>query len=273
VTAHRWGLALVALAISAVPLFADESTDVAIRCVIDPKTDSVLQSRTIHIYVHGIKPNVTLTDIRLSLNEVLRRSRPDLTTALRPNGYSETTEAHLGQGTKEFELVFDYPAGRFSSPLANFDLVQLEPGTQTLNFEAGSQAPPQPSSQPITPLPVEFPISAPMLSIMLGGCAGALALALLRFIYRLRSKRESVQWKREAAEALIAIGAGALIAWTLTFVGGLVSGDKLGIQISATSWKGGVIIGLFSYKIGDLLAQKLWDQPSAHEAKKKKNHK
>ena len=83
------------------------------------------------------------------------------------------------------------------------------------------------------------------------------------FVYRLWRSHQTVSWAAEIREVLIAVCAGGLIAGVLTFLGDLVTEKQFGVQIAATSWKGGFIIGLFAYKLGDFLAQKLWDEPAA----------
>ena len=160
------------------------------------------------------------------------------------------------------ELKFKFTGVSRWDGLRNWSRITLNPGVQTLNFQANETEPTGNTVEHIDEQ-LDFDVRAPELAVVLGGALGALMLALLRMIYRLRPGTQRIDWPREIKEAIIAVCGGAVIAWSLTFVGGLISDAKLGVQISATSFKGGVIIGLLSYKIGDLLAQKLWKAPKA----------
>jgi hypothetical protein len=241
--------------------------DIAFRYKVDPPSASILNRRVVQIFLRGNKPDITLTEIILVPNVALTSARPELGATLKGKNVTEggdlsdISEVHLGDGKREVELLFEYPSGSGWSPLCNFELTQLEPGPQSLVFKAKAQTATA-EAKPMEPLSesVEFNITAPTLSITLAGMAGAMTLALLRFLYRLRGGTQKMTLRVEAREALIAICAGGLIAFSLTYLGGLLSGSEFGIQISATSWKGGFIIGLFSYKIADLIAQKLWEK-------------
>lgn len=244
--------------------------DVAVRHIVDPPSASVLQSRAIHVFLRANRPDVFVSDISLSLSEELRVARADLGAETIPlteiKGASLAARLALSE-TVEKELIFRYQPGPFWAPLRNANLLRFEPGQQFLAFRAKAEAYPLTQSADID-LPLALVTTAPTLAIMLGGACGALLLALLRVVYRhLRSKGKSIGWQAELRECIVAVSAGGLIALTMTFVGGLLSHPNFGIQLAATSWQGGIIIGLFSYKVGDFLAQKLWDEPPPPKAK------
>jgi hypothetical protein len=251
--------------LSFVGMVSLHAEDVTITSIVDPAAASVLHSRAIHIYLRANKPDVVVSNVALSLNEELSAVRPDLKKEAMSfenlTNSREMDEIHLDV-TKKTELLFHYRSRSFWSPLSDWNLITFEPGMQklTLRYELNP-----PVTGPSVGLsePVEVMITAPALSVTVGGAAGALALALLRFIYRLRKADGPIHWRAEFLETVIAVFAGGLIAGILTFLGALLKDANLGVEIAATSWKGGVIIGLFSYKLGDILAQKLWDQPEA----------
>ncbi len=266
--ARCWGYAVLMTAAIVLPSYGEKGSDVTIRYNVDPSSGSILKRREIHVFIRGRLPDLTLTNIQLKPTVTLKDARPDLEDPLPGKYVDETgqkldlTEVHLPEKS-DIEFVFDYKSGSAWAPLRNQALMSVEPGTQQLTLNAQIKSPvagvdPKPLDEPL-----EFAVTAPSVAVTFGGAVGALALALLRFVYRLRVGGEKVEWRQEVREGIIAICTGALIAWSLTFLGGLLSDANLGLQISATSFKGGVIIGFLSYKIGDLLAQKLWDKPKA----------
>jgi hypothetical protein len=244
------------------PVRSEEPRDVAFHYSIDPPSASILHSRAIHIYVRGNKPDLTLTNITLRPNQILGSTRPDIGETLpfsnASEGSNNPSEVHLGDGKHDVELIFKYKSGSFWMPLRHSELMILEPGAQKLTFTAQVREPMNSNVFRSTTDSIEMFFAAPDLAITIGGAVGALTLAFLRLVYRFRAAPERLSLSVELREGLFAILGGGLIAWTLTFLGGILSGTNLGIEIAATSWKGGVIIGLFSYKLGEVLAQKLW---------------
>jgi hypothetical protein len=242
-----------------------EIQQVTFRYSVDPASGSVLQSRAIHVYLRTGIADIVVTKIALEPSEELRSVRPDLKTE-QPTFTNVTNPAEHDEihpdAKGETELIFLWPSRPFWSPLKDWDLILFEPGKQTLTFRH-EEKPPVVGEPHQFSGPIEATFTAPRLAVTLGGSAGALALALLRLIYRLRGGGKTVAWLSEFREAIIAVCAGALIAGILTFLGDLLIEARLGVQLAATSWKGGLIIGLFSYKIGDILAHKFWDEPEA----------
>lgn len=245
---------------------AAEEQQVNVRYTVDPPSGSVLQARAIHIFLRTNAVDLVVSNILLEPSEELGAVRPDLSQLVgdfeNVTKPSEHDEIHL-DAKQETELIFRWPGTGFWSPLGSWKLMSFEPGKQTLTLRHVEEPPISGDAHQFSD-PVEVNYTAPPLAVAIGGAAGALALALLRAIYRLRGAVASkVGWSAELREAAIAVCAGGLIAGILTFLGDLLSDRQLGVQIAATSWKGGFIIGLFSYKLGDFLAQKLWDEPAA----------
>jgi hypothetical protein len=265
---HGWRWAALLSAAVVLTSYGENGGDVTIRYKVDPSSGSILKRREIHVFVRGRLSDLTLKDVELKPSVTLKDARPDLEDALPGKYFDETgprtdlTEVHLPDNS-DLEFIFEYKRGSVWAPLRNPALMTVEPSTQQLTLSAQVKSPVANVNPPLPSLdePVEFAVTAPSLAVTFGGAVGALALAFLRLVYRLRAGGPKVDWRSEVREGTIAICGGALIAWSLTFLGGLLSDASLGVQISATSFKGGVIIGLLSYKIGDLLAQKLWDKP------------
>jgi hypothetical protein len=257
-------LTSVAVAVHLVQLNAEEVRNAAVRYSIDPSSASILKRREIHLYVKGTNADVILNHITLEPNVTLKSVRPELDSL--PCSYVNQIgeEVECGdiklKGLAQIELKFEFKPASGLDALRNWSQITLEPGTQSLHFQAKEQQSLGNTVEEIDQS-LDFDVKAPAIAVVIGGAAGALLLAALRMIYRLRPGTRTVDWFQEMKEALIAICGGAVIALSLTFLGGLLSDAKWGVQISATSFKGGVIIGLLSYKIGDLLAQKLWKAP------------
>jgi len=266
----------IGIAVGFLPLvlaFGQDTRDVAFHYKVDPESVSILRRREIHVYVRGNRPDLTLTHIFLKpgveLEDFRRDAFDEIVTTKGSKTLSlpcktsdgeavgEAKEIHLGDGKTEIELIFSFSEGQFWSPCWNRRLNWIEPGLQDLEFQANIESESHGAAKTLKE-PIHLSATAPALSVTLGGVLGAFGLALLRFVYRLREGSREVDWRAERREGLIAIVGGAIIAWALTFIGGILDSAKLGIEIAATSCKGGVIIGFFSYKIGDLLAQKLW---------------
>lgn len=242
------------------PTSGQEVPHVSFEAAVEPVTASVLRPRRVRVLLR----NDGQADVSLVRVEV--RTDPDITSARRdlprellpcvrcmdPN----RVEQQIPAG-KEVEILFDYPRGSFWLPLRNLDLAVFEPGLHKLQFTAQAQ---NPVTQQMARLSktIDIDMQAPVLSIMLGGAVGALILAVLRALYRLRGAQAKLTLKIEIREAAIAIVAGILVAFVLTFAGGLLNSRALGIQFAATSFKGGLLVGIFSYKIADLLASRLW---------------
>jgi hypothetical protein len=238
-----------------------QSPHVSFQYSIDPVTASILRGRRIHVVLRNEgTTDVSIIRIQLKLDADLLNARRDLDNAFLPcSGHekSNSIEEQLAAG-KEVELVFDYPTGSFSLPLWNLDLATFEPGVHKLEFRAQVQ---NPVTNIIVPLAksVDLDVQAPPLGIILGGAIGALIFTLVRAAYhRSRKDCNKPPLLTELYQAGWTILAGGLIALILTFAGGLLSNRIIGLQIAATSFKGGVIIGLCSFKLGDVLAKALW---------------
>lgn len=239
---------------------AQEATGVFFQYSVDPPTTSVIKPRRIRILLRneGIA-DVSIVQIALTLGAELADARDDIPPLLPCPGRIDPfrLEEQLAAG-KEVELTFEYPRGSFWLPLTNLELLVFEPGSRKLEFSAQIQNPLNGHSSKMVRT-IDFDAQAPTLAVTLGGAVGALLLVLLRALWHLRPSRgRKRSFKRELYEAGIALGAGTVIAFILTFVGGFLSNRALGLQIAATNFRGGFVIGLFSYKIADLWAKKLW---------------
>lgn len=240
---------------------AQDARNIGFQCWVDTGSASVLKGRLVHVVLRNDGPaDVSIVQIELRLDADLATARDDIAKHVLPclgRADPYRVEEQLAAG-KEVELLFQYPKAAFWHPLCNLDLLTFDPGVHKLEFRAQVQ-------NPLTRVgakmikSVDMDCQAPPLSVALGGAVGALALVLLRFTYHLRKAQGDFTWKNELREALLALIAGIVIAAALTAVGGFLSNRAWGIQIAATNFRGGLIIGLFSYKIADIWAKKLWE--------------
>jgi hypothetical protein len=239
---------------------AQDARNIGFKYWVEPVSASVLKARSIHIVLRNDGPaDVSIIQIELRLDTDLIAARQDLISPVLPCvGRTDAyrIEQQLAAG-KEVELVFQYPKGAFWWPLGNLDLMTFDPAVHKLEFMALVQNPLTRAGAKMTKA-VDFDCQTPPLAVTLGGGVGALSLVVLRFIYHLRKSRAKFSWKNELREAVLALAAGIVIAAVLTGVGGFLSNRAWGIQVAATNFKGGFIIGLFSYKIADFWATKLW---------------
>jgi hypothetical protein len=275
---YRFLLALLLFS-AGIASFADESTDdrdakhyVTISTDIDPADASVLEARDVRITFRAIKDGLDVTNIRLSSGVRLRAARPDWWS---PEGRSANPdELVLKQAGEEKTAVFHLEAGAWWSPLFNIALLTLEPGNEPFKLSFNLQPPARRDASTPDPIPVEdwkvdVPVSAPRLVVVCGGAVGALLSALIRVVWRWRGGGRILTLKEELREAAVTVFGGALVALVLTFLGGSFVRNSIGLQIVATSWNGGIAIGLFSYILGDQLAQKIWRKERAPRPRKK----
>jgi hypothetical protein len=204
--------------------------------------------------------DVSIIQVELKLDADLSFSREDLRRPQLPcNSCKDPyrVEQQIGSG-KEVELTFEYPKGSFWLPLKNLGLANFEPGVHKLEFRAQAQNPLFPNSAKVLKY-VDFDVQAPALVVCLGGAAGGLFLSLYRTgrrVLRPRTKKR-ITLIRQLVEAGIATALGGTTAIILSFVGGFLTNKALGLQIAATSFSGGFIIGLLSSSIADMWPKKL----------------
>jgi hypothetical protein len=244
-----------------VGLLAQDTLGITFQYRVDPPTGSLLKARLIHVTLRNDGPgDVSIIQVELKLDADLSFSREDLRKQQLPCKSCKDPyriEQQVASG-KEIELTFEYPKGSFWLPLRNLELSNFEPGVHKLEFRAQVQNPLSPNSAKIMKY-VDFDVQAPALVVCLGGAAGGLFLSLYRTgrrILRPRSKKRIV-WARQLFEAGIALTLGATTALTLSLVGGFLTNKALGLQIAATSFSGGFIIGFLSCSIADMWPNRL----------------
>jgi hypothetical protein len=241
---------------------------VMISTEIDPAEASVLESRDLRITFRALKDDLELKEIRLSAGVRLRAARPEWQSV----AWSDPIV--LSRAGDETTAVLSLKAGSWWSPLLNFALLTLEPGDEPFELSFAIQPPELANGN--TPAPIQWPrsavdvpVSAPRLVVVCGGAVGALISALIRIVWRWRGGGRILTLREELREAAVTVFGGALVALVLTFLGGSFIRNPIGLKIVATSWSGGIAIGLCSYILGDQIAQKIWRKERAPKPRKK----
>lgn len=143
----------------------------------------------------------------------------------------------------------------------------------SINLPADEKGPPADSQViEIAKITLEPPVS----SLVWGGVMGSVLLALFMGIYDYSRERFSRKTRDMLKKFLTISIAGATSAAIALLLMQRLKGLDLPINLTVTDFYGGVVIGLFSYKIGDWLHKELLEsgtadsvvKPSSTEAKK-----
>lgn len=96
------------------------------------------------------------------------------------------------------------------------------------------------------------PLAAPLSSLLRGGVLGALLLAIFVPAYR-RLKEQSRGFAALSTQFVVFLVSGSVVAVTAILLLQRLGGLNLPITIEVKDYLGGIVVGLFSYKIGDVL--------------------
>ncbi len=152
------------------------------------------------------------------------------------------------------------------TPVRNRQLLTFIPGEYDVNVVVTYNVPPEPDSQTIQI--AKITLEPPLSSLIWGGVVGAVLLALFMGVYDY-SRRESSRkaWESLRKAAMISV-AGATSASIALLLLQRLKGLELPINLTITDFYGGVVIGLFSYKIGDWLHKELAEGGTADSVPK-----
>lgn len=190
----------------------------------------------------------------------------------------QKNEEHLVPGG---EHIYHFPITHRDLPifsvLLNYHLLAFMPGEYEfriiVNYSSASPGSPAagltPSSSQIIS---KIYLEPPMTSIMWGGIIGVILLSLFVGIYRFRRAKPDRSFWEAAKEALILAAAGSVSAIITVILLFRFKDLDLPINITANDFFGGIVIGLFTYKIGDWLYDKLFGQAKTKGREKKSNN-
>jgi hypothetical protein len=110
-------------------------------------------------------------------------------------------------------------------------------------------------------------LAAPLNSLLRGAVLGAILLAIFVPTYRrLRaSNRQRRSWKDLLGQGLMFLISGSVVGVTAILLLQRMGDLALPVTVAVNDWLGGIVIGLFSYKIGDVLYKQLFEDEGATE--------
>jgi hypothetical protein len=161
-------------------------------------------------------------------------------------------EEQLDPGNESLvSFAIPYQVSSFFSPLINHRLLTFMPNDYEVRVAVKYKIPPQ----RITAIQerVKIHIDPPLSSLIWGGVCGSLLLALFLMTYRLLRRTTSKNLRQIAVETLILILAGTVCAIIAIILLYRFKELPLPINIAVNDFYGGIVIGLFTYKLGDWL--------------------
>ncbi len=204
--------------------------------------------------------NLTESDVYIKKVEVLMpgefvsaREAKDWT-----NPSTDLSDQHLKPGYQRLvPFAIPHQQLKLLTPLFNRRLLAFVPADYDLRAVVSYQIPPEPQAQVIEV--AKITLQPPLSSLIWGGVLGAVLLAVFVSVYRFL--RQSPQGHKDlwnAMKGAVGISAGgavsAIIALLLLQ---RLKGLELPINLTVTDFYGGLVVGLFSYKIGDWLYKEL----------------
>lgn len=210
----------------------------------------------VHVRVSNLtERDIFLKEVRVSLPGDFLSARgkplPDSATLYSPSGDEQMTS-----GTERF-ISFSIPHQDIAwySPILNRRLLMFFPGEYDLSTFVKYQVPPARDTQIQQVMGVR--LEPPLSSVVWGGVVGALLLGAFSGTYRYRRLRNTTPARVLSETSVLVIGGSvcALIALILLH---RVKELALPINLSVTDFYGGIVLGLFSYKIGDHLFSQLF---------------
>jgi hypothetical protein len=187
-----------------------------------------------------------------------RRSQPKIAVM----DFALQGEVQLNPGTQR---VFAFQVSDYSAPFlpTNVRLLAFAPGDYQLQVVVTYRIPlgADTDSAQLVPISLEPPLS----SLFWGGPLGAVLLAAFVATYRWRQgERGPGKILSEAAGTALAGAVCSAVALLLLY---RLEGLELPIKISIRDFFGGIVVGLFSYKLGEIVYRQLWGETVATAAK------
>jgi len=203
--------------------------------------------------------DVFLKDVRINLpgDFVAARGAP-LDSNL--TNYHPSSDEQLAPGNERF-LSFPVPhqSVNWATPIRNRQLLTFLPAEYDLTTTVKYLIPTQRETEILETTKIRF--EPPLSSVVWGGCLGAILLGVFLGTYRYRNSGSLNLWK-VARQTLIIVVGGAVCAAIALVLLYRVKELALPINLTVTDFYGGIVLGLFSYKIADYLYGQLFgDNP------------
>ncbi len=208
---------------------------------------------------------VNLTDKTFDIDNVSIQF-PESLIAVRENFSAVVTDEVDSIGGSA-ELIYSKRLPRAKLPLwesiIDTETLFFTPGTYQLRAEAEVKLAGADSVVRRIYATTEIVLEAPLSASIRGGVIGALLLAL--FVPSYRAVRASGQKRRivdVAKQAMVYLVAGSVVSTTAILVVYRLGSVSLPISITVNDYLGGIIVGLFSYVIGDALYAQFFGKES-----------
>ena len=193
---------------------------------------------------------------------------PESILALRPGILERSKiQKHMVSEGSERIYRFNIPSVHmpFFKAISNAETLLFSPGmynirAEVIFFESGKELTSQ-SIYATYDLEFEPPLSA----VLRGGVLGALLLALFVPAYRVLNPKSGtdISIKKIILQSLTFFLAGSVVSITAILLLHRVGDLELPITLAVNDYLGGVVIGLFSYSIGNTLYRQFFGEKSA----------
>ena len=238
------------------PAAALRALEVRPRVTVSVSQESHVVSSALDIYVEltNLRENdFTIERVELALPGAVDAARGD--TSVR--AVTDKTIMNPGH-VRLVRFKLDHRGGGLFAPIANPQLMTFTPGSYQARVVISFSVPPGKETT-VTEI-ASFDLEPPLSSLLWGGVVGSLLLAAFMSTYRwVRRKGASAPLLRSSAAVALAGVVCAIIALILLR---RLQGVDLPVNLTVTDFYGGVIIGLFSYQIGDWLYEQLFGEGS-----------
>jgi len=223
-----------------------EHETLQIEVTTDPAIETVLSPRDIIVKIQSKIGGIEMRDVTLLSTGLLSEARPDISKCVATVNQSGSLGA---RETREYRFHLDRISGK--EAIQKPSLLRFPAGTRVVNVRAHFDAPEEGEKFQDKPFDLDF--AADKFGIALGGAVGGFVAALLVLVVGWRDSNSSIGAKRAIREIALNVVVGGLSAWILSYIGELSKQFDAGVTVSATSFQGGLVVGFFSYKLGQFL--------------------
>lgn len=259
----RIAVAAISILSAGSPLYAQE-----LRTALRDRPSVVIQVRQVDLSVaSSLDIDVILTNLTGSHFDV-RGVTVELPEALREL-HADTLPRDIAGGVRTIspgsEILYRLriPSAKQSILEGFFETRTLlfTPGEYVVSAEVEYVEPPDASPQSMYTT-YQLSLKPPLSAVLRGGVLGALLLAIFVPAYRVLHGRtaEATRARSALQQAATFLVAGSVVSIIAILLLQRVGGLELPVNVAVNDYLGGVIIGLFSYKIGDVLFQQFFVQ-------------
>lgn len=197
---------------------------------------------------------------------------PEGLASIRPK-FKNKINKELHAINAEDERIYSFGIPRVEMPLwqSIWDLNTLlfVPGTYRLRAEVILKKSGQDTGTRSLYASTELNLEPPLLSALRGGIIGALLLALFvpayRALQQMTSQTVGILARESAKQFIIYVLSGSVVSIIAILIIHRVGSANLPISISVNDYLGGILVGLFSYVIGNSLYNQFFKKDTANK--------